>query len=183
MACDGLLPSTFSTLHPKFRTPWKTTLLTGVICALLAGIFPIQILGELTSIGTLFAFFLVCIGVMILRKQKPDLPRRFRVPFGPYLIPLTGASLTAMLIFTSSPHTILRLFIWMAIGMIIYAFYGYKKSKLRHGGLPLKATDSNNASQDEIVYHQRLDDSIIEEHELQMMDDLGPKHRHASPGL
>ncbi len=91
---------------------------------------PIGILSGLTSIGTLFAFFLVCLGVMILRLRRPEMPRPFRLPFGPYVIPLAGAAAAAALMYAATSATLIRLFAWMAIGLCIYVFYGRRHSKL-----------------------------------------------------
>lgn len=130
MANDGLLPERFSVVHRKFRTPYKTTLTTGIICMIIAGLFPIGLLGELVSIGTLLAFVIVCIGVIVLRRKEPDAPRYFKTPLVP-LIPILGA-LTAFAQMISLPlDTILRLVIWMVVGFLIYFAYGIKNSKLR----------------------------------------------------
>jgi APA family basic amino acid/polyamine antiporter len=131
MAVDGLFPPVAAKIHPKFGTPYITTAITGVICAICGGVLPIDVLAELTSIGTLFAFVLVCLGVMILRIKRPEIPRAFRVPFGPYVIPLLGAAFSVLLMYGATTPTILRLFAWLAIGLVIYAFYGRKHSKLR----------------------------------------------------
>jgi amino acid transporter len=130
MAQDGLFPKIATKIHPKYGTPYVTTILTGAVCALAGGVLPIEILGELTSIGTLFAFVLVSIGVMILRVQRPDIPRKFKVPGGPYIVPTLSALASGALMYTATTPTILRLFIWMAIGMVIYWFYGRKNSVL-----------------------------------------------------
>jgi APA family basic amino acid/polyamine antiporter len=134
MSRDGLLPKAASKVHPKYGTPHISTLVTGFFCAIAGGMLPIEVLGELTSIGTLFAFVLVCLGVMILRIKKPNLPRPFKVAGGPYLIPLLGAGSSAVLMYTATTHTLIRLFVWMAIGMLIYVMYGYKNSRLRNLG-------------------------------------------------
>lgn len=130
MARDGLLPAWAARVHPRFRTPYVTTAITGSVCAVVGGLLPIEILSELTSIGTLFAFFLVSLGVMILRRKQPDLPRPFRVPFGPYVVPLLGAGASAVLMYTATTETLIRLFLWMAIGLAIYFSYGRRHSKL-----------------------------------------------------
>jgi len=131
MANDGLLPPWAAKIHPRYGTPHITTIVTGVLCAIAAGVLPIDILGELCSIGTLFAFVLVSLGVMILRLRHPDAPRSFRVWGGPYLVPILGALSSGLLMFTATTHTIIRLFVWMALGLVIYFAYGYRNSKLR----------------------------------------------------
>ncbi|KAK9764098.1 hypothetical protein K7432_008691 [Basidiobolus ranarum] len=132
MAHDGLFPSVAAKIHPRFKTPWVTTLISGVACAILGGILPVDVLGEMTSVGTLFAFVLVNIGVIILRFKRPDLPRKFKVPLGPFVIPIIGAALSILLICTATVSTIARLFIWMGIGVLIYVCYGRTHSKLNN---------------------------------------------------
>ncbi|CAG8451719.1 11611_t:CDS:2 [Racocetra fulgida] len=112
-----------------FGTPYITTIITGTIAAIAAALLPIDVLAELMSVGTLLAFFLVNIGVTILRFTAPDAPRKFKVPGGPFLIPFLGAALSLLLIATASVPTIARLFIWMAIGLVIYFLYGSRRSK------------------------------------------------------
>ncbi len=131
MANDGLFPKIATRVHPKYGTPHITTLITGFACAIAGGLLPIEILGELTSIGTLFAFVLVSLGIMILRVKRPDLPRGFKVPGGNYFIPTLSMCVSGMLMYTATTATILRLFGWMALGMAFYYFYGRKYSKLR----------------------------------------------------
>ena len=134
MAKDGLLPPVFSKVHPRFKTPYVSTILTGSVALILAGILPISILGELVSIGTLLAFVIVCISVLVLRKTKPDLKRPFRTPFVP-LVPILGAVICFVQMAALPLDTWLRLIIWMAIGFIIYFTYGIRKSKLRNPGI------------------------------------------------
>ena len=136
MACDGLFPAIATRMHPKFKTPYVTTVFTGLSCAVAGGLLPIEILGELTSIGTLFAFVLVSLGIMVLRHKRPDLQRTFLVPGGPYLIPGLSMAVSGLLMCTATPHTLWRLFVWMALGLLIYAGYGRRHSKLRaqHAG-------------------------------------------------
>src|SRR6266481_2977141 len=123
MALDGLLPRTFARVHPRFRTPFVTTLLTGAVTALIAGLFPVQVLGELVSIGTLLAFTIVCISVIVLRRTRPDLERRFRVPWNPVVPALGVAICLAQMIFLPAA-TWTRLAVWLVIGLIIYFAYG-----------------------------------------------------------
>ncbi len=128
MAKDGLLPATFARVHPKFGTPHITTLLSGLAAMIIAGLLPIHILGELVSIGTLFAFVVVCAGVLVLRKTRPDIPRPFKTPWVP-LVPILGI-VTALAQMISLPgDTWLRLIIWMALGLAIYYLYGRKNSQ------------------------------------------------------
>jgi APA family basic amino acid/polyamine antiporter len=130
MAQDGLLPAWAGVVHPRFQTPHVTTLITGSIVALASGFTPIDVLGELVSIGTLFAFVVVAIGVIVLRRTRPDLPRPFRTPGVPWL-PVGSALASFALMASLSTDTWVRLLIWMALGMVIYAVYGYRHSKLR----------------------------------------------------
>jgi len=131
MALDGLFPPVATKIHPRFGTPYITTIFTGIGVALAGGLLPIGVLGHLVSIGTLFAFVLVCLGVMILRRQRPDIPRAFSVPGGPYIVPLCGAASALYIISSAGIDTQLRLVGWLVIGLFIYAFYGRKHSKLR----------------------------------------------------
>ena len=133
MSKDGLLPSKFSKIHPRFKTPYFSTLVTGSIALILAGILPINILGELVSIGTLLAFAIVCIGVVVLRYKRPELKRPFRTPLVPF-VPILGALICIIQMFSLPVATWLRLVIWMAIGMIIYFTYGVRNSLLKDKG-------------------------------------------------
>jgi APA family basic amino acid/polyamine antiporter len=129
MARDGLLPTAFGKVHPKFKTPYITTIVTGTIAAIVSGLFPIGLLGELVSIGTLLAFAIVCGGVLVLRYREPNIKRPFKTPFFPY-VPILGI-LTSIGVMASLPRdTWFRLIGWMAIGLIIYFAYGRKKSKI-----------------------------------------------------
>jgi APA family basic amino acid/polyamine antiporter len=135
MAQDGLLPPVFSKIHPRFKTPYISTLSTGLVAIVLAGILPISILGELVSIGTLLAFVIVCLSIVVLRKTKPELPRPFRTPFVP-VVPLLGALICFVQMAALPWQTWLRLLIWMSVGLMIYFTYGIRKSKLKKQGNP-----------------------------------------------
>ena len=129
MAKDGLLPPWAAKIHPKYRTPHVTTMITGAIVAIMAALVPISALGQLVSIGTLFAFVIVSIGVIVLRRTKPDLPRPFKVPFSP-VIPIISAAASLYLMYGLPFDTWARLIVWMAIGVVIYFAYSRRHSKL-----------------------------------------------------
>ncbi len=130
MSLDGLLPKLFSEIHPKFRTPYKSNILLGIFVTLFAALVPVRVVGEMTSIGTLFAFILVCIGVWILRYKSPALERSFRLPAMP-LIPILGILTCSIMMFTLPSATWFRLVIWLAIGLVIYFTYSIKNSQIR----------------------------------------------------
>lgn len=127
MARDGLMPKFFATVHPKFRTPYITTIVTGIVAAFFAGLFPIGILGELVSIGTLLAFVIVSIGVLVLRYTNPELSRPFKTPLVP-IVPILGAAISLLQMVSLPLDTWYRLIIWMAIGFIIYFLYSRRHS-------------------------------------------------------
>jgi APA family basic amino acid/polyamine antiporter len=129
MGKDGLLPKIFSDVHPKFKTPYKANLILLVFVGAIAALIPIDIVGEMTSIGTLFAFILVCIGVIVLRKTNPDLPRGFRTPLMPF-VPIMGIISCGLMMAGLDWTNWMRLAIWLAIGMVIYYLYGRKNSKI-----------------------------------------------------
>ncbi|MDZ4708645.1 MAG: amino acid permease [Saprospiraceae bacterium] len=131
MAKDGLLPKVFGEIHPKFKTPYKANLIILVLVGLFAAFIPGDVVGDMTSIGTLFAFSLVCIGVIILRKTDPDLPRQFRVPWVPFL-PILGVAVCLLMMLGLGWTNWARLMGWLAIGLFIYFIYGAKNSHLRN---------------------------------------------------
>ncbi len=126
MARDGLLPAKFAEIHPKYGTPYKTTMLTAILASVVAGLFPIGLLGELVSIGTLLAFVIVCVGILVLRAKRPDIHRPFRCPWVP-VVPILGALAAAAQMLSLPADTWYRLIIWMALGLVIYKLYGAKE--------------------------------------------------------
>ncbi|HPT28776.1 MAG TPA: amino acid permease [Bryobacteraceae bacterium] len=130
MSRDGLLPRLFSDIHPKFRTPWRSNLLFMAFVGIFAAFAPIQFVGHMTSIGTLFAFTLVCIGILVMRKTHPHLPRPFKTPLVP-LVPILGILANLALMFGLGVDNWIRLFVWLAIGMVIYFGYSRRKSHLQ----------------------------------------------------
>ena len=147
MAKDGLLPKAAAVIHPKFRTPWITTIITGVIVAIAGGSIPINVAGELTSIGTLFAFAVVSAGVFYLRLTQPNVHRPFRCPLVWFVAPM-GVISSVLLMATLPLDTWIRLVVWMVIGLVIYFLFGARNSVLGNpgtapitGSFPPKVTD------------------------------------------
>ena len=130
MARDGLLPPLVGRVHARFRTPSTGTIVTGVSAALIGGLFPVGLLGHLVSIGTLAAFVTVCIGVLVLRQTRPDLPRPFRAP-APWFTCIAGALVCGLMMASLGPATWVRLIVWTVIGALVYVLYGYQHSCLR----------------------------------------------------
>ena len=130
MSRDGLLPKFFSRVHPKYQTPHVSTIITGLLVGVTALFTTMEQMVDLTNIGTLFAFFLVCVGIIVLRIKDPDRPRPFRVPFG-LLLPILGAVSCVGLAIYLPPSSWLRFFKWLGLGALVYLFYGYKNSRLR----------------------------------------------------
>jgi APA family basic amino acid/polyamine antiporter len=130
MANDGLLPTVFSDLHPKFRTPYKSNALLFLFVGAIATLLPGDITGDLTSIGTLLAFVLVCLGIIIMRRTDPTTPRPFKTPLVP-LVPILGILVCGFMIISLDNMTLLSAFAWMIIGLVIYFSYGIKNSKLK----------------------------------------------------
>jgi basic amino acid/polyamine antiporter, APA family len=130
MSRDGLLPKIFAEIHPRFQTPYKSNIVLGCFIAVFAGLVPIRVVGEMTSIGTLLAFVLVCIGVLILRKKQPDVPRAFRTPWVP-VVPILGIISCSTMMLALPLDTWLRLLVWLLIGLVIYFAYSRKHSTVR----------------------------------------------------
>src|SRR5262245_33767867 len=130
MSEDGLVPKVFSQVHPKFKTPWKSNMLFFVFTAFFAAFFPEEVVGEMTSIGTLFAFILVCVGVWILRVRRPDLPRAFKVPAVP-VVSVLGILVCGAMIYGLGWTNWARLGAWLVIGLIIYFGYSRKHSRVQ----------------------------------------------------
>ena len=131
MGKDGLLPKAFSDIHPKFKTPYKANLVIMVIVGLFAAFIPGDIVGDMTSIGTLFAFILVCISVIVLRKTEPTMQRAFKTPFVPF-VPILGIVVCLAMIYGLGWTNWLRLLVWLALGLVIYFVYSKKNSRLNH---------------------------------------------------
>jgi APA family basic amino acid/polyamine antiporter len=139
MARDGMVPeSFFGAVHPKFRTPWKSTILTGLFVGTMAAFLPLRILAELTNIGTLLAFVIVCSAVLIMRKTHPEAERSFRAPFVPF-VPIAGILCCLLLMFSLPAENWWRLIVWLALGFAIYFSYGRRHSimaRMRRGEVP-----------------------------------------------
>jgi APA family basic amino acid/polyamine antiporter len=129
MSRDGLLPGWFAVLHPRFRTPHRPTLIAGALTAAVAAVYPIKEVAELVNIGTLSAFVVICLAIIVLRKTRPDAPRSFRAPFVPFT-PLVGVAFSIWLLSRLPLIAWERFLIWMAIGLAIYFLYGRRHSRL-----------------------------------------------------
>jgi APA family basic amino acid/polyamine antiporter len=132
MSVDGLVPKVFSEIHPRFKTPWKSNLLFFVLTSIFAGFIPGDIVGEMTSIGTLFAFILVCAGVWIMRVRRPEIPRGFKTPAVPVVSTL-GIIVCGSMIYGLGWTNWLRLIVWLVIGLVIFFGYGRSHSLLARG--------------------------------------------------
>ncbi|MCR5663195.1 MAG: amino acid permease [bacterium] len=144
MSRDGLLPKWLGDIHPKFRTPWKATLLSGITIATMAAILPFTIMGEMVSIGTLLAFVIVCAGVWALRVKNPDIPRPFKTPWVPF-VPIMGVLVSGFMMISLPLVTWVRLIVWLVAGIFIYFLYGVKHSHIQHGTTPA-IEEAGNAS-------------------------------------
>ncbi|PVU97683.1 hypothetical protein BB561_000406 [Smittium simulii] len=131
MANDGLFPKSFARIHPKFKTPIYPTIVSGVAVMALSGLLPVDLLGDMTSVGTLFAFLFVNISVIAIRHIDPHRHREFKVPLGPYIFPVLGSAISITLIAIAGASTIIRLFAWMGIGLVLYFVFGIRNSKIQ----------------------------------------------------
>ncbi len=132
MSRDGLVPKVFSDIHPRFRTPWRSNMLFALFVSVLAAFLPLQVVGHMTSIGTLFAFVIVCGGVWIMRRTQPEVSRPFKTPLVP-LIPILGMVWNFAMMYSLGPDNWTRLVVWLVIGQIIFFLYGRRHSTLRQG--------------------------------------------------
>jgi basic amino acid/polyamine antiporter, APA family len=130
MSRDGLLPPWVSAIHPRFRTPWISSIVVGLVVATFSGLFPISVLGQLVSIGTLLAFVIVCAGVWTLRIKRPDIARPFKAPWVPFT-PLMGILLSLLLMASLPLDTWIRLVVWLLIGFAIYFGYSRRHSRVQ----------------------------------------------------
>ena len=144
MAKDGLLPRKFfGDIHPRFRTPWKGTILAGLLAAIVGSVTPIDDIGKMVNIGTLLAFVIVCIAVVMLRRTDPDRPRPFRAPLvWPIpVVPVLGVLFNGYMMFKLGPANWIRLVVWLIIGLVVYFTYSRNHSRVQHGLLPVKPVD------------------------------------------
>ncbi|KAI8600885.1 amino acid permease-domain-containing protein [Dissophora ornata] len=132
MANDGMIPRVFSKVHRKYKIPYVSTLTAGAVCAICGALLPIGVLSDMSSIGTIVAFFVVNIGVIILRYTRKTVPRRFKVPGGPFLLPGIGAASSLLLLQGAKRESIIRLLVWMAVGVLVYLFYGRRHSEVNN---------------------------------------------------
>jgi APA family basic amino acid/polyamine antiporter len=132
MSRDRLLPGWLSSVHPRFGTPWRISLITGLVVAAIATFVPLETLADMVNIGTLFAFVLVSIGVIVLRRTQPDLERAFRTPAVP-LVPVLAVAACVFLMLNLGTLTWWRFVVWMAVGLVVYFLYGYRHSRLAGG--------------------------------------------------
>jgi APA family basic amino acid/polyamine antiporter len=157
MARDGLLPKVFSRVHPTLKTPYVNTILVGLVTAVAAGFFDINVLGDMTSVGTLAAFAIVCLSVIYLRRKAPELPRGFKVPLYPVL-PVLGI-LSCMYLISTVPWDVLKIFLWYMVGgVLVYFIYGMRNSNLQHGSdqddvpdLPVYPEDAEHQGGDPVI--------------------------------
>ncbi|KAF9906319.1 Cationic amino acid transporter-1 [Linnemannia zychae] len=185
MANDGLVPRFFANVHPTYKTPSTSTLISGILCAIAGGFLPIQVLSEISSVGTIFAYFVVNIGVIILRYTRKTVPRRFKVPGGPFLLPGVGAASSLLLLQGAKQDAIIRLLVWMALGLLIYIFYGRRHSEINNPHLEEQSMRviHENFSTNTLNYNGYMDDDLRQQYARQMarqMEYDQPRRRRQS---
>ncbi|KAI9238834.1 MAG: amino acid permease-domain-containing protein [Podila humilis] len=172
MANDGLIPRVFAKVHPVHKTPYVSTIVTGVLCSIFGGLLPINVLSDISSVGTIFAYFVVNIGVIILRYTRKTAPRRFKVPGGPFLLPGTGAASSLLLLQGAKREAIVRLLVWMALGLLVYFFYGRTHSEINNPRLiidePMRVLHEGYSVDDSGSYHGYTDDDLQEQYARQI---------------
>ncbi|KAF9100457.1 Cationic amino acid transporter-1 [Mortierella sp. AM989] len=171
MSNDGLIPRVFSRVHPKYKTPYVATLVSGICCAICGALLPIGVLSEISTIGTIFAFFVVNIGVIILRYTRKTVPRRFKVPGGPFLLPGIGAASSLLLLQGAKRESIIRLLVWMAIGVFVYLVYGRSHSEVNNPRFivdePMRVLHENYSA-DTLNYQGYTDEHLRRQYERQL---------------
>ncbi|KAF9109408.1 hypothetical protein BGX27_007645 [Mortierella sp. AM989] len=170
MANDGLIPRVFAKVHPKYKTPYVSTIVTGVICSICGGLLPIEVLSGISSVGTIFTYFVVNIGVIILRYTRKTAPRRFKVPGGPFLLPGIGAASSLVLLKGAKTEALIRLLVWMSIGALIYIFYGRTHSEVNNPrmtmGDPMQVLHENYSAE-YFHYQGYTDDDLRQQYARQ----------------
>ncbi|GJJ76616.1 basic amino acid/polyamine antiporter, APA family [Entomortierella parvispora] len=176
MANDGLIPRFFAKVHPKYKTPYVGTLVSGVICAICGGLLPISVLSDISSVGTIFAYFVVNIGVIILRYTRKTVPRRFKVPGGPFIVPGIGAASSLLLLQGAKREAIIRLLVWMAVGLLVYILYGRTHSEINNPRItmdePMQVLHEN-FSVDTVNYQGYTDDDLRQQYARQLARRMG----------
>ncbi|KAF9933082.1 Cationic amino acid transporter-1 [Linnemannia zychae] len=176
MSNDGLIPRFFAKIHPRHKIPHLGTLFTGFVCAICGGLLPIGVLSDMASLGTILTFFVVNIGVIILRYTRKTVPRRFKVPGGPFLLPGIGAASSILLIQGAKREVIIRLLVWVGIGVIVYLFYGRTHSVVNNPCLveddPMRVMQEN-FSVDTVNYRGFRDEHLSRQYERQFGRRLG----------
>ncbi|KAK3823555.1 MAG: cationic amino acid transporter-like protein [Benniella sp.] len=166
MANDGLIPRVFAKVHPKLKTPYVATLVSGIVCAFCGALIPTGVLSDMSSIGTIVAFFVVNVGVIILRYTRKTVPRRFKVPGGP-ILPAIGAASSLLLLMVAKRDSIIRLLVWMAVGVLVYFVYGRTHSEVNnprmtnepmqvvHENYSIEGLNNHQGYMDDYLQHQR----------------------------
>ncbi|KAG0325248.1 hypothetical protein BGZ99_000903 [Dissophora globulifera] len=191
MSNDGLIPRVFSKIHPKYKTPYVSTLVSGIICSICGGLLPIEVLSDISSVGTIFAYFVVNIGVIILRYTRKTVPRRFKVPGGPFLLPGIGAGSSLLLLQGARREAIIRLLVWMGVGLLVYLFYGRTHSEINNPRQildePMRVLHENFSADSVNNYHGYTDDDLRQQYARQlarrMEYDRPRRHRHSDQNV